>query len=158
MEYHPYVLNHLDPVLAIQAKHHIVTQAYGPLTPVIRHPTGGPLKPVLEKIAERIGQDTGKKVDSAVVLLQWTIQKGVVAVTTSGNPDNVRKMALGETFGEEGRLTQDEMDEIETTGRKVHFRGYKVSLSGSGLSPEADCVDAHDQGFPRTGPSGGFVR
>jgi diketogulonate reductase-like aldo/keto reductase len=129
MEYHPYVLNHLDPVLAIQAEHHIVTQAYGPLTPVIRHPTGGPLKPVLEKIAKRLSKDTGKNVDSAVVLLQWTIQKGVVAVTTSGNPDNVRKMADGETFGQEGQLTAEEMKEIEDVGRKVHFRGYKVGYN-----------------------------
>lgn len=133
MEYHPYVLTHLDPVLALQAKHNIVTQAYGPLTPVIRHPTGGPLKPVLEKIAGRISKDTGKDIDSAVVLLQWTIQKGVVAVTTSGNPDNVRKMAEGEKFGKEGNLTEDEMKEIEETGRKVHYRGYKVSQHSLGI-------------------------
>lgn len=129
-------MNHLDPLLELQKKHNIVTQAYGPLTPVIRHPTGGPLKPVLEKIAKRISKDTGKEVDSAVVLLQWTIQMGVVAVTTSGNPNNVRKMAQGETFGKEGDLTKAEMDEIEEAGRKVHFRGYKEHMTKEFPEPD----------------------
>jgi diketogulonate reductase-like aldo/keto reductase len=149
MEYHPYVLNHLDPVLAIQAKHNIVTQAYGPLTPVIRHPTGGPLVPVLEKIAGRLSKSTDKKVDAAGVLLQWTIQKGVVAVTTSGNPNNIRKMADGETFGEAGELTIEEMKEIEEVGRKVHFRSYKVSTAIKLVLSFANLLGTHDQGVPR---------
>lgn len=148
MEYHPYVLNHLDPLLALQKEHNIVTQAYGPLTPVIRHPTGGPLKPVLEKIAKRISKDTGKEVDSAVVLLQWTIQMGVVAVTTSGNPGNVRKMAQGETFGKEGDLTKAEMDEIEEAGRKVHFRGYKVCTMIRHVFGVADGQEHMTKEFP----------
>lgn len=150
IEYHPYVLSHIEPLLALQEKHQIVTQAYGPLTPVLRHSTGGPLKPVLQKIAERLSKDSGKNVDSAGVLLQWTIQKGVVAVTTSGNPDNVRKMADLESLGEKGKLSQEEMKEIEEVGKKVYFRGYKVSFiainrHGCGLMSVP-----HDQGVPRT--------
>lgn len=144
MEYHPYVLNHLDPVMAIQSKHNIVTQAYGPLTPVIRHPTGGPLVPVLEKIADRLSKSTDKKVDAAGVLLQWTIQKGVVAVTTSGNPSNIRKMADGETFGEAGELTDEEMKEIEEVGRKIHYRSYKVSVGIGSLMILTDPIGTHD--------------
>jgi diketogulonate reductase-like aldo/keto reductase len=118
LEYHPYVLNHLDPILKIQAEHNIVTEAYGPLTPILRHPTGGPLKPVLEKIAKRLNVDAG------TVLLLWTIQKGVVAVTTSSKAENLKKFADIQTKGE---LTDEEVEEIESVGRKVHFRGYKVS-------------------------------
>ncbi|KAF5322036.1 hypothetical protein D9619_002220 [Psilocybe cf. subviscida] len=55
LEYHPYTLAHLEPVLDLQKKHGIVTESYGTLSPTLRHPTGGPLKPVLERIAERIG-------------------------------------------------------------------------------------------------------
>jgi diketogulonate reductase-like aldo/keto reductase len=123
LEYHPYVLNHLDPVLAIQAKHGIVSESYGPLTPLLRHPTGGPLKPVLQRIAQRLSKDTGKPVDDATVLLLWTVQKGVVAVTTSGNPDNIKKLVEVDSLPD---LTDAELKEIEEVGRKVHFRHYKV--------------------------------
>jgi len=117
MEFHPYLLTHTQPVMDIHAKHQIVTQAYGPLSPVLRHP-GGPLKPILAKIAERLGTD------EANVLLKWTIQKGVVAITTSSNEGRIKKMA---GVGELGELTKEEMDEIDKVGRGVHFRGYAVS-------------------------------
>ena len=117
MEFHPYLLTHTQPVMDIHAKHQIVTQAYGPLSPVLRHP-GGPLKPILTKIAERLGTD------EANVLLKWTIQKGVVAITTSSNEGRIKKMA---GVGELGELTKEEMDEIDKVGRGVHFRGYAVS-------------------------------
>lgn len=32
LEYHPYVLSHLEPVLKLQDEHKIVTESYGPLT------------------------------------------------------------------------------------------------------------------------------
>ena len=68
LEYHPYVLAHLQPVLDIQAKHGILTEAYGPLTPLLRHPTGGPLKSVLERIAQRISADNEVSNSSPVPL------------------------------------------------------------------------------------------
>lgn len=119
MEFHPYLLAHTQPVFDIQAKHGIVTQAYGPLSPVLRHP-GGPLKPVLEKIAKRLGTD------EANVLLKWTVQKGVVAITTSSNEGRIQKMAGVDKLD---KLSDEEMAEIDKVGRSVHFRSYAVSLS-----------------------------
>ncbi|RSH92932.1 hypothetical protein EHS25_008378 [Saitozyma podzolica] len=133
LEYHPYVLNHLDPVLAIQAKHGIVSESYGPLTPLLRHPTGGPLKPVLQRIAQRLSKDTGKPVDDATVLLLWTVQKGVVAVTTSGNPDNIKKLVEVDSLPD---LTDAELKEIEEVGRKVHFRHYKEHMTKDFPEPD----------------------
>jgi hypothetical protein len=49
-----------------------VTEAYGPLTPLLRHPTGGPVRPILSRIAQRMHKETGKSVDDASVLLLWT--------------------------------------------------------------------------------------
>jgi len=121
VEYHPYLLAHLDRVTAVHEKYGIVAESYGPLTPLLRHPTGGPVKPVLTKIAERIAKETGKDVDAAGVLLLWTIQKGVVAVTASKNPENIKKMAAIEQLPD---LTAEDMKEIETAGRKVHFMHY----------------------------------
>jgi diketogulonate reductase-like aldo/keto reductase len=118
MEFHPYLLAHTQPVMDIHEKHQIVTQAYGPLSPILRHP-GGPLKPILVKIAERLGTD------EANVLLKWTIQKGVVAITTSSNEGRIQKMA---GVGNLEDLTDEEMEEIDRVGRGIHFRSYAVSL------------------------------
>lgn len=115
LEFHPYLLTQLQPVLDIHAKHGIVAEAYGPLTPILRHP-GGPLKPVLTKLAQKYSVDEG------AVLLRWTIQYGVVAVTSSKNPERIK--GFTNLWGFE--LTKDEMKEIEETGRKVHFRHYSV--------------------------------
>ncbi|KAF8161648.1 conjugated polyketone reductase C1 [Crassisporium funariophilum] len=122
LEYHPYTLAHLELVLALQAKHGIVTESYGALTPVVRHPTGGPLKPVLERIAQRISKITGKEIDSSIVLLLWVRAQGVVAVTTSANPDRIN--SLGEIATLPNLLEQSEVDEITTVGKSIHYRYY----------------------------------
>jgi diketogulonate reductase-like aldo/keto reductase len=116
LEYHPYVLAHLDEVQAIHDEHGIVVEAYGPLTPILRHP-GGPLKPVLDRLAEKY------KTEAASILLRWTIQKNVVAVTTSTNTSRL----AGLVGVYDLKLTSEEMAEIEEAGRKVHFRHYGVS-------------------------------
>jgi diketogulonate reductase-like aldo/keto reductase len=123
LEYHPYTLAHLEPVLELQKKHGIVTESYGTLTPTLRHPTGGPLKPVLERIAKRISSVVGKPLDANVVLLLWARAQGVVVVTASGNPDRIK--ALGEIATLPGDLLkQDEVDEITTVGKTIHYRHY----------------------------------
>ncbi|KAK4054128.1 hypothetical protein OIV83_001153 [Microbotryomycetes sp. JL201] len=121
LEYHPYVLEHLDPVLKIMEKHNIRVEAYGPLSPILRHPNGGPLKPLLAKIAHRLSSITGRDVDQAAVLLLWCKAKGVIAVTASANPDNIKKLAALQGLPD---LEQSEVDEIEAVGRKIHFRAY----------------------------------
>ncbi|WOO78229.1 NAD/NADP-dependent indole-3-acetaldehyde reductase [Vanrija pseudolonga] len=119
LEYHPYVLAHLEPVLALHRKHNIVAEAYGPLTPILRHP-GGPLRPVLDKIAKRNGSDAG------TVLLQWIIQSGAVAVTTSTRSENIRKLAK---LFDQPELSQPDMQDIEEAGRSVHYRFYSEHMT-----------------------------
>lgn len=139
MEYHPYLLTHIQPVLDLQAKHGIVTQAYGPLSPILRHP-GGPLKPVLSKIAQRLGTD------EANVLLKWTIQNGVVAITTSSNEGRIEKMAQAYKLD---KLTDAEMAEIDKVGRGVHFRSYAVS---SGVVTSDVITETRARWLSITGP------
>ncbi|KAG5641349.1 hypothetical protein DXG03_005455 [Asterophora parasitica] len=122
IEYHPYTLTHLQPVLELQAKHGIVTEAYGPLTPVLRHVTGGPLKTVLERIAERLSKATGKSVDLATVLLLWTRAQGAVAVTSSGNAERIKLLA--EVSQLPDLLEASEVEDITRVGKTVHFRYY----------------------------------
>lgn len=120
-EYHPYVLEHLKPVLDIMAEHDIVVESYGPLSPLLRHPSGGPIKPVLERIAARLSKETDTEVDAAMALLLWTRAKNVVAVTASGNEGRIAKLARTQDLPD---LTADEVAEVEELGRKIHFRAY----------------------------------
>lgn len=120
LEFHPYLLTQLQPVFDIHAKHGIVAEAYGPLSPLLRHP-GGPLKPILAKLAKKY--DT----DEASILLRWTIQYGVVAVTSSKNEERIKGYYKLWEF----ELTPEEVKEIEETGRTIHFRAYDVSVCTS---------------------------
>jgi diketogulonate reductase-like aldo/keto reductase len=70
----------------------------------------------------------GQAVDAASALLLWTKAMGVVAVSASGNPDNIKRLAT--TFSALPDLTSEEVDEISAAGRAVHFRGY-VSVTFS---------------------------
>lgn len=125
-EFHPYVLAQVEPLLELQKKNGITTEAYGPLTPLLRHPTGGPLKPVLERIAKE------RNIDPASVLYLWTVQKGVVAVTTSTNPENIKKIAAVNDLPD---LTAEEIKEIDEAGKKVHFRYYKEHMTEDYAAP-----------------------
>lgn len=126
MEYHPYVLAQLDLLQPLHQKHNILFQAYGPLVPLIRHPDGGPIKPILERIAQRLTKETGKEVDTTAALLLWNLSTGVPVVTTSGNPDRIQKLAELDTLPD---LLPEEVEEINKAGRSVHYRYYVVSLS-----------------------------
>jgi len=93
---------------------------------VIRHPTGGPLKPVLERIAGRISKVVGKELDASIVLLLWTRAQGVVVVTSSGNPDRIK--ALGEIATLPDLLEKDEIEEITRVGKTIHYRFYVCAM------------------------------
>ncbi|KAG6839826.1 hypothetical protein C0991_011272 [Blastosporella zonata] len=134
IEYHPYTLAHLKPVLELQAKHGILTASYGPLTPILRHATGGPLKPVLEKIAARLSASTGKTIDLATVLFLWTRAQGVVAVTTSGKVERIK--ALAEISHLPDLLDPSEIEEITRVGKTVHFRHYTEHMEQDSPLPD----------------------
>lgn len=125
MEFHPYVLTHSEPVLEVHRQNNILTQSYGPLTPLLRHKTGGPLKPVLERIASRISQDTGKDVSSHTILLLWLASTGVAIVSSSSNPQRVPSLREVEDLPDLGK---EEIEEINEVGKKVHYRYYEVDL------------------------------
>ncbi|TEB32204.1 conjugated polyketone reductase C1 [Coprinellus micaceus] len=127
IEFHPYTLAHLEPVLAIQAKHCILTTSFGGLTPILRHPTGGPLKPVLARVASRLAKTyNDESIDSVVVLLLWLRAKNAVAVTASGNNERIK--GLAKVFVSEWELQGDEVEEIDRVGKTIHFRYYSEHM------------------------------
>lgn len=122
-------MTHIEPVLKLHKEHGILTQSYGPLSPLLRHPTGGPLKPVLERIAGEISQKTGKKVSSHTVLLLWLASTGVAIVTTSGSPSRIPSLLEVEDLPD---LRKKDIDEIESVGKKVHYRYYVSRINKAG--------------------------
>jgi len=125
IEYHPYVMTHVQPVIEAQSKYKIVTQAYASLAPTTRHPTGGPLKPVLGKIASALTTESGVQVDESGVLLLWIMAKGGVCITSSGSEERIQKMADLEKVRD---LKEDEINSIDEAGKKVHFRQWVRGL------------------------------
>lgn len=91
----------------------IVLTSYGPLSPIVRF-AGGPLDPVLEKIAERHGKS------QAQVLLKWGTQKGFVLATTTSKEERMKEFLDLEGW----RLTDEEIEEIDTVGLTHHKRAY----------------------------------
>jgi len=128
LEFHPFVLKHLEPLEKIHAEHGIVVESYGPLTPTLRHPTKGePLKPALQKAAKRLSEKTGEDIDENAVLLLWCKAHNVVAVTASGNADRIRGLAKIAKLKE--GLTKEEVSEIDEIGKKYHFRHYSEHMT-----------------------------
>jgi diketogulonate reductase-like aldo/keto reductase len=112
---------HVAPLITLHAQHGIVTQAYASLAPTTRHPTGGPLKPVLERIASDLAAETGVQVDASGVLLLWIMTREGVCITSSSSEERIVKMAALERVRD---LTDAEMGEIDRAGSRVHFRAW----------------------------------
>jgi len=126
LEFHPYLLAQMDDLFALQAEHGIITQSYGTLSPVVRHPTGGPLKPVLTRIAEKLSKQSGKDIDEGVVLILWNRDKGIIPITTSAKEENIKKAAVAIDFP---KLSEEDMKEIEEAGRKIHWRAQDEHMT-----------------------------
>ena len=114
-------MTHVEPLIKVHEKYGIVTQAFASLAPTTRHPTGGPLSPVLSKIAAKLSSESGVEVDASGVLLLWIMTKGGVCITSSSDPTRIKKMADLEKVRD---LSKEELDEIEAEGRKIHFRQW----------------------------------
>ncbi|KAL4868201.1 hypothetical protein BDV12DRAFT_104730 [Aspergillus spectabilis] len=111
IEYHPY-LQH-GSLVPFHGKQGITTASYGPLTPVIRA-KGGPVDPLLSKLAEKYGVGEGE------VLLRWAIDRGSVAITTSGKEARLSTYLDALKF----QLTPEEVDEISQVGEQKHYRAF----------------------------------
>lgn len=120
-------MTHVQPVIDLQSKYKIVTQAYASLAPTTRHPTGGPLKPVLSKIASALTTESGVEVDESGVLLLWIMAKGGVCITSSSSEERIKKMADLEKVRD--LKQEEEIAAIDEAGKKVHFRQWVRHVS-----------------------------
>lgn len=79
LEFHPYVLDTVVPIMKIGEKHGIKIASFGGLTPVIRK-TDGPVTPVVDAIVKK-WKDAGKEGTAGLVMLKWLDTKDAIAVT-----------------------------------------------------------------------------
>jgi len=108
--FHPYNWEHNKALLSLASQHGVVVASFSGLTPITQMP-GGPLDPVLNKIAKRLGPDT----TPAQVIFAWIHNKGVVIVTTSSKKERLHEYL---DFPKLGPLTEAEIEEIEEAGIK----------------------------------------
>ena len=111
IEFHPY-LQHGD-LLAYHKSKDIKVAAYGPLLPITKF-KGGPLDPLLEKLASKYAVETGE------ILLRWAMDQNVVPVTTSSKEQRLSDYLRAFTF----RLNPKELEEISEVGASHHARGF----------------------------------
>lgn len=125
---HPYL--YIDrSINTISQKYKITTASYGPLSPLIRHPTkGGPLKPILERIGKRLA------IDSAAVLMLYIKAKGAIAVSSSADEKHIKETVALNGPGMD--LMHEEVEEIESVGKGIHFRAYDEHMCTDFPAPE----------------------
>jgi len=111
IEFHPY-LQH-GRLLEFHKKHGIATVAYGPLTAITKA-SPGPLDAKYEELAKKYG------VGAAEIALRWTIDKGIVTLTTSSKEQRLKHYLKVADF----KLTPEEVEEIGEIGNQKHFRGF----------------------------------
>ncbi|KAL4928233.1 aldo/keto reductase [Aspergillus undulatus] len=111
IEYHPY-LQH-GSLVPYHQKQGIKVASYGPLTPATRA-KGGPLDPLLLKLADKYGVTEGE------ILLGWSLDRGTVSITTSGKES--RLSAYLDVF--KFQLTPEEVDEVSKLGDQKHYRAF----------------------------------
>ena len=111
IEFNPY-LQHVE-LLEFQKKHGIKASAYSPLTAITRA-APGPVDDAHERLAKKYNVTKGE------IALRWAIDQGIVAVTTSSNEDRLKQYLKVTGF----KLTEEEIEEIATEGKKKNFRGY----------------------------------
>ena len=68
------------PQFELHNTHNIVATSFGGLSPIVRF-SGGPVDPVIGKIAERLSGVSGKSVTKGQVLQLWLRKKSIPCIT-----------------------------------------------------------------------------
>lgn len=118
IEFHPYLQHTTQDgkqnLLAYHKEKGIAVSGYGGLTAITKASPG----PVDDKYAELAQK---YNVTEGDVALRWTLDIGVVAITTSSREDRLQQyLAKLPSF----QLSSDEVKAISELGMKKHYRGF----------------------------------
>ena len=124
IEFHPYLQDQSPGIRDFCKEHNILIEAYGPLSPLFRIEQEGeeekshPLDAVLPKLVEKYG-----KTDSQI-LLRYTLQKGLLPITTSSKPERQREALDVYNF----KLDDEDVKLIDEEGAKFEHRNFFIGL------------------------------
>jgi diketogulonate reductase-like aldo/keto reductase len=112
IEFHPY-LQHGGLIDFCKSKN-IAIESYGSLTAITKA-QGGPVDPIYKALGKKYG------VSDAEIALRWSLDQGIVTVTSSGNEHRLQTwMSDLPTF----KLTPREVKDIAEAGQQKHYRGF----------------------------------
>lgn len=120
IEFHPYLQNQSPGVVKFCQDNNILVEAYGPLSPLFRVKKDGkevddhPLTQLLPELAAKYGRTP------AQILLRYTLEKGILPVTTSSKPDRIRESLLIYEFA----LDPEDVKKIDVVGESFPYRGF----------------------------------
>ncbi|GAV53101.1 hypothetical protein ZYGR_0AI03830 [Zygosaccharomyces rouxii] len=109
IEFSAFLQNQTPGVVKFSQDHDIQLEAYAPLGPLSKRDEGEQAKPFydyLKKLTEKYNKT------EAQVLLRWVARRGILPVTTSGQPKRIEDAQNLFSFD----LAQDEVDEITKLG------------------------------------------
>lgn len=111
IEFHPY-LQH-ENLVAYHRAQNIALSAYAPLTAVTKAKPG-PCDELFASLANKYYVSEGE------IALRWCIDRGIVALTTSGKEERLSDYLRAMAFS----MTPREVDELSQSGLKKHYRGF----------------------------------
>lgn len=128
IEFHPYLQNQSEGICAYARENGILLEAYGPLSPLFRIVDGKgndvadhPLKTIIPQLSAKY-----HKTD-AQILLRYTLQKGLLPITTSSHSERQKEALAVYNF----TLDQEDVQLIDQKGSEFHFRGFLKGAYGT---------------------------
>ncbi|ODQ76967.1 hypothetical protein BABINDRAFT_163967 [Babjeviella inositovora NRRL Y-12698] len=115
IEFHPFLQEQSPGIVSFCAKHDILIEPYGPLSPLFRDDSGK-LNDTLDKIGAKHGKNR------AQVLLRYAVDQGFLPITTSSKAERFHEALEVETF----QLSPEDVALISKEGAKHHFRGFFI--------------------------------
>ncbi|KAI3406594.1 hypothetical protein KGF56_000726 [Candida oxycetoniae] len=113
IEFHPFLQNQSRNIVQYCQEHGILVEAFSPLAPLARVENNA-LGDLLKKLSQ-----THLKTD-AQILLRYTLQKGILPITTSSKESRIRESL--DLFDFE--LSRSEVEEIDKIGQENPYRAF----------------------------------
>lgn len=113
IEFHPFLQNQSKNIVQFSQDHGILVEAFSPLAPLARvesNALAGTLKTLSEKYNKTEAQ----------ILLRYTLQRGILPVTTSSKENRLKESL--DLFDFE--LTKEEVEEINKIGEANPYRAF----------------------------------
>lgn len=118
IEFHPFLQNQSKGIADFCQQHNILIEAYGPLSPLFRaEEVNRDVRTFLSLVAE-LSQKYNKT--DAQILLRYTIDKGLLPITTSSNEERIKQSLEVYNF----KLKSDDVKRIDELGSKYKYRKF----------------------------------